>query len=60
MYFGNTFDGIMPEDGSRKRDHENHGLGLKSVERIVHKYGGDMRAKVSDNWYEISLIMYAA
>lgn len=60
VYFGNTFDGIMPEDGSRKRDHENHGLGLKSVERIVHKYGGDMRAKVSDNWYEISLIMYAA
>lgn len=60
VYFGNTFDGIMPEDGSRKRDHENHGLGLKSVERIVHKYGGDMRAKVSDNWYEISLIMYTA
>ena len=60
VYFGNTFDGIMPEDGSRKRDHENHGLGLKSVERIVHKYGGDMRAKVSDNWYEISLIMSAA
>lgn len=60
VYFGNTFDGIMPEDGSRKRDHDNHGLGLKSVERIVHKYGGDMRAKVSDNWYEISLIMYAA
>ena len=60
VYFGNTFDGIMPEDGSRKRDHENHGLGLKSVERIVHKYGGDMRAKVSDNWYEISLILYAA
>lgn len=60
VYFGNTFDGIMPEDGSRKRDHDNHGLGLKSVERIVHKYGGDMRAKVSDNWYEISLIMYTA
>ena len=60
VYFGNTFDGIMPEDGSRKRDYDNHGLGLKSVERIVHKYGGDMRAKVSDNWYEISLIMYAA
>lgn len=60
VYFGNTFDGIMPEDGSRKRDHDNHGLGLKSVERIVHKYGGDMRAKLSDNWYEISLIMYAA
>lgn len=60
VYFGNTFDGIMPEDGSRKRDHDNHGLGLKSVERIVHKYGGDTRAKVSDNWYEISLIMYAA
>ncbi len=60
VYFGNTFDGIMPEDGSRKRDHDNYGLGLKSVERIVHKYGGDMRAKVSDNWYEISLIMYAA
>lgn len=60
VYFVNTFDGIMPEDGSRKRDHDNHGLGLKSVERIVHKYGGDMRAKVSDNWYEISLIMYAA
>lgn len=60
VYFGNTFNGIMPEDGSRKRDHDNHGLGLKSVERIVHKYGGDMRAKVSDNWYEISLIMYAA
>lgn len=60
VYFGNTFDGIMPEDGGRKRDHDNHGLGLKSVERIVHKYGGDMRAKVSDNWYEISLIMYAA
>lgn len=60
VYFGNTFDGIMPEDGSRKRDHDNHGLGLKSVERIVHKYSGDMRAKVSDNWYEISLIMYTA
>lgn len=59
IYIANTFDGIVPVDGSsRKGDNFNHGLGLKSVLKTVEKYGGMLKTDTNGKMFEISVIMY--
>lgn len=59
IYIANTFDGIVPADGSsRKGDNFNHGLGLKSVLKTVEKYGGMLKTDTNGKMFEISVIMY--
>lgn len=59
IYMANTFDGIVPADGSsRKGDNFNHGLGLKSVLKTVEKYGGMLKTDTNGKMFEISVIMY--
>lgn len=59
ILIGNSFDGIIHKDKrTRKNDEINHGIGLKSVQNIVEKYGGILKIEVSDNWFETSVIMY--
>ncbi len=59
IYIANTFDGIVPADGSsRKGDNFNHGLGLKSVLKTVEKYGGMLKTDTNGKMYEVSVIMY--
>ena len=38
---------------SRKKDHENHGLGLKSIKRTVDKHKGDMLVKYEDGIFNL-------
>lgn len=49
-----TFENGLPV--TKKSDKANHGYGLKSISRIVRKYGGDMRIMTKDGIFEISLI----
>lgn len=59
IYIANTFDGIVPVDGSsRKGDNFDHGLGLKSVLKTVEKYGGMLKTDTNGKMFEISVIMY--
>lgn len=41
-----------------KEDKENHGLGLKSVEKIVNKYSGILNYEDKINRYEVNVIMW--
>ena len=59
IYMANTFDGIVPADGSsRKGDSINHGLGLKSVLKTVERHGGTLKTDINGKCFEISVIMY--
>lgn len=59
IVIGNTFDGILPNGiKTKKQDYRSHGIGLKSVERIVEKYGGILKTEVSKKWFEALVLMY--
>lgn len=58
----NTFDGkINKEQGkifSRKKDAEQHGVGLENVKRIVDKYNGTMQMSYDNEIFKIDIIMF--
>ena len=60
----NGYDGVLKfENGlpvTRKADKAEHGYGLKSIRRIVHRYDGDMRISTDDGLFEITLIFQSA
>lgn len=59
IVIGNTFDGILPNKvNTKKQDHINHGIGLKSVERVAEKYGGILKTEIYDKWFEASVLIY--
>ena len=41
-----------------KKDSESHGIGLKSVKRMVEKYHGDMSIKIKDTYFCVKLMLY--
>lgn len=42
---------------SRKKDHENHGLGLKSIKRTVDKHKGDMLVKYENGIFNLVICL---
>jgi sensor histidine kinase regulating citrate/malate metabolism len=50
----------LPDNGQKttKIDKSNHGFGLKSVQRVVDKYGGAMNVDVDEKHYTVSVILY--
>lgn len=60
----NSFDGIVckKEDGTvctRKKDKENHGIGMRSIQNVLEKYNGFMNTEISEKRYKLTVIMYA-
>lgn len=57
----NPFDGIMEtekgEITSRKRGNGQKGVGLSSVEAIVHKYNGELRCEQKDGLFMVSVLL---
>ena len=49
--------GDNPELKSTKKDAENHGIGLKSVKRIVKKYKGNIKFENLENEFKVVLII---
>ena len=41
-----------------KQDKANHGYGLKSVERVVEKYGGYSEINTNNNLFKIDILLY--
>ncbi|ETD05702.1 histidine kinase [Lactococcus garvieae TRF1] len=55
----NSFDGIVYLKNnkiiSRKEDTENHGLGLKSIEKISKEYDGEMIVQYDNNQFKVTV-----
>lgn len=58
----NSFDGKLVKDGtkyiSRKKDLENHGLGLQNVDNIIEKYNGERKIETTESLFKISIMLY--
>lgn len=58
----NSYQGKVEknEEGflSTKTDKENHGIGLRSVKRVVDAYQGTMEIEYSGNIFEVRLMLY--
>ena len=40
-----------------KKDRRLHGYGMKSMKKIVEKYGGSVMAGKTDNWFELKILI---
>ncbi|MDE6904522.1 MAG: ATP-binding protein [Lachnospiraceae bacterium] len=62
IHINNTFDGTIRHSGgeflTRKKDRENHGMGLRNVGYIVKKYNGEQNIQTSKSIFRISIILY--
>ena len=60
IFCENPFATIHKE-GSRfitlKSDHQNHGLGLRQIKHIAHKYNGTVDIKTGDNIFSVSVLL---
>lgn len=60
----NCFTGELHyEDGlpaTTKNNHKYHGYGVKSIRRIVEKYGGSTSISTRDGWFELRILLPAA
>lgn len=63
IHVANSFDGILYLDQSeiisRKKDTENHGIGLNSIQTITEEYGGEMRIQYDENKFEVIVKLLA-
>ena len=41
-----------------KKDKKNHGMGLQSVERLVKKYGGELKLERETGIFRVKIIFY--
>lgn len=42
---------------SKKEDKQNHGIGLKSVNKIVESYGGFIEIRAEDSVFQVNILM---
>lgn len=58
----NTFDGKIKKKGgrllTRKKDKNNHGVGLENVNRIIEKFGGTMKIEYDKLLFKIDIILF--
>lgn len=58
----NSFDGTIIKSEnrflSRKSNPMNHGLGLKSIEKIVEKYDGNLKIEYDDHLFSVTVLIY--
>lgn len=47
--------GELPK--TSKTNKENHGYGLKSIQKTVEKYGGSMSMQEKNNWFELRILI---
>lgn len=59
----NPFRGILKKDAkgeyiTTKKDYINHGIGLSSVKRAVHKYDGLLETISEDGFFKVRVLLY--
>lgn len=60
IFVENPYLSVQEENGrfvTQKTDKRNHGLGLKQVERIAHKYRGNLSIQTEDNIFAVSVLL---
>ena len=61
IYIYNSYDGNVLVENNKfittKKDNQNHGFGLKSIDKIVKKYNGDIKISTNNNIFEINIIL---
>ena len=60
--FENTYNGNIKRDGdvfrtTKKAEDGFHGIGIKNIIRIVKKYHGDYQFNISENIFQITIII---
>ena len=53
-------ENVQFQDGipiTTKKDKRFHGYGMKSMKKIVEKYGGSVMAGKTDNWFELNILI---
>ena len=53
-------ENVQFQDGipiTTKKDKRFHGYGMKSMKKIVEKYGGSVMAGKADNWFELKILI---
>ncbi len=62
IHVNNTFDGaVFYEDNqiiSTHKDKENHGIGLKNIEKAIKKYNGTMEINHTNNNFTVDIFLY--
>src|SRR5699024_12596283 len=56
-YFIDQLDSIDELPKTSKKNKENHGYGLKSIQHIAKKYNGNMSISVKDHWFSLNVIL---
>ncbi|CAD5899692.1 conserved membrane hypothetical protein [Carnobacterium maltaromaticum] len=63
IHVTNSFDGIVHANKSkiisRKKNTNNHGIGLKSVQTITEKYGGETQVQYDEKKFEVIVKLLA-
>lgn len=54
----NSIDGQHQSFATRKKDRKNHGLGMKSIQRIVEKYHGENQFQWGNHTFAIELTIF--
>ena len=54
-YFFKAVD--QNKEQSKKEDKQNHGIGLKSVNKIVESYGGFIEIRAEDSVFQVNILM---
>ncbi|MBQ2917428.1 MAG: sensor histidine kinase [Clostridia bacterium] len=58
IVFSNPYIYVNENLESTKMDSRMHGIGLKSVARIVNKYNGEIEINKEENVFQINILMY--
>lgn len=62
IHIENSYNGTLIRKGARllttKKEKEQHGLGLGSVENIVRKYHGEMKIEKENNIFSVRVLLY--
>lgn len=56
-YFVNQLNIYNGSFLTTKQDKMNHGFGLKSIKRIVEKYGGEITISTDNQWFTLMILM---
>lgn len=58
IYIKNSKNNYLIKDETWKKDRKNHGIGLKSVKKILNKYNGFMSNKDIGDDYEVNIMLW--
>ncbi|MBD5546343.1 MAG: GHKL domain-containing protein [Lachnospiraceae bacterium] len=61
LEIANTYAGMLKTDGkrylTRKKNADEHGLGLRNVQRVVEQYCGTMELSQKDNIFHVKILL---